>query len=73
MTFKPKQLDSEATKVFNETEVGVLLESVDSKLDLILETQKGMRDDIKGIRKDHKDFSNRMDHVEIRLDVVEAR
>lgn len=39
MTFKPKQLGPNAVKIFNETEVGTLLESIDDKLDLILESQ----------------------------------
>lgn len=73
MTFKPKQLDPEAVKVFSETEVGTLIENIDSKLDLILEVQKGVRDDIKDIGRDYKKLSDRVDRTEIRLDVIEAR
>lgn len=47
MTFKPKQLDPEVVKTFSETEVGTLLENIDDKLDLILESQTGMRTEIR--------------------------
>ena len=47
MTFKPKQLDPEAVTTFSGTEVGTLLENIDSKLELILEGQDGMRSDIR--------------------------
>lgn len=73
MTFKPKQLDPKAVKAFSETEVGTLIESIDDKLDLILESQNGMRDDIKFIKSDYKHLGERVDKTEIRLDVVEAR
>ena len=49
MIFKPKQLDPEAVKTFSGTEVGTLLEHIDSKLELILEGQDGMREDIKTV------------------------
>ena len=73
MTFKPKQLDSEAVKIFSETEVGTLLENIDDKLGLILESQNGMRDDIKTMKTDYKQLDNRVIKTEIRLDVIEAR
>ena len=73
MTFKPKQLDPKSIKVFSETEVGALVENIDSKLDLILETQNGIRNDVKDILKDYKNLKERVDHTEIRLDVIEAR
>ena len=73
MTFKPKQLDPKSIKVFSETEVGALVENIDSKLDLILETQNGIRNDVKDIGKDYKNLKERVDHTEIRLDVIEAR
>ena len=72
MTFKLKQLNSEAVKIFSGTEVGALIENIDSKLDLILEVQTGMRDDIRGIGKDYKKLSDRVDRTEVRLDVIEA-
>ena len=37
MTFKPKQLDPDVVKIFSETEVGTLLESIDDKLSMILD------------------------------------
>lgn len=40
MTFKPKQLDPEAVKVFSESEVGVLLENIDDRLGVIIESQQ---------------------------------
>lgn len=73
MTFKPKQLDPKAVKAFSETEVGTLIESIDDKLDLILESQTGMRDDIRTLKSDYKRVGNRVDKTEIRLDVIEAR
>lgn len=73
MTFKPKQLDKDAVKVFSETEVGTLLESIDSKLELILETQQSTRDDIKELRKDYKNLDGRVERTEIRLDTIETR
>ena len=73
MTFKPKQLDPKSIKVFSETEVGALVENIDSKLDLILETQNGIRNDVKDIGKDYKNLKERVDHTEIRLDVIDAR
>ena len=73
MTFKPKQLDPEAVKTFSETEVGALIESIDDKLDLILESQTGMRDDIRTLKSDYKRVGDRVEKTEIRLDVIEAR
>ena len=73
MTFKPKQLDPEAVKTFSETEVGTILENIDEKLDLILESQNGMRTDIKTIKSDYKQLDERVSKTEIRLDTVEAR
>ena len=73
MTFKPKQLDPKATKVFSETEVGTLLENIDEKIDLILEGQKSMQGDIKAIKNNHQNLNSRVDRVEIRLDVIEAK
>ena len=55
------------------TVVGVLLEDVHDKLDLILEGQTGIRDDIKTIKNDHKNLEGRVGKTEIRLDVLEAR
>ena len=46
LSMTPKQLDPEAVKIFSETEVGTLLESIDDKLDLILESQNGICDDL---------------------------
>ena len=73
MTFKPKQLDPEAVKIFSETEVGTLLESIDDKLGLILENQDGIRDDVKVLKKDYQNIDDRVSKTEIRLDVIEAR
>ena len=73
MAFKPKQLDSKATKAFTEMEVSTLLESIDDKLDLMLEGQIGIRDDIKDLKTDHKQFNQRVERVEIRVDTIEAR
>ncbi|OGM99242.1 MAG: hypothetical protein A3C71_01200 [Candidatus Yanofskybacteria bacterium RIFCSPHIGHO2_02_FULL_43_15c] len=73
MTFKPKQLDPEAVKIFSETEVGTLLESIDDKLGLILENQDGIRDDVKTLKNDYRHIDDRVSKTEIRLDVIEAR
>ncbi len=73
MTFKPKQLDPEAVKIFSETEVGTLLENIDDKLGLILENQTGIRDDIKTMKNGYKHLDDRVTKTEIRLDVIEAR
>jgi len=73
MIFKPKQLDSDIVKTFSETEIGVILENIDEKLDLILESQSGMRSDIKEIKSNYKHIDDRIGKTEIRLDVVEAR
>ena len=73
MVFKPKQLDPNATKVFSENEVGTLLESLDSKIDLILESQEAMSADIKTIKAGFRELTTRVDRTEIRLDVIEAR
>lgn len=73
MKIKLKQLDSEAVKAFTETEVGTLLEDIDSKLDLILESQKSMANDIKDMSKDYNKLDNRVERTEIRLDVIETR
>ena len=53
MVFKPKQLDPKATKAFTEMEVSTLLESIDDKLDLILEGQIEPRNGIKDLKTDH--------------------
>jgi len=50
-----------------------LIENIDSRLDLILEAQKGVWDDIKDIGRDYKKLSDRIDRAEIRLDVIDAR
>lgn len=55
------------------TEVGVLFENVDDKLGLIIESQNGMRDDIRTIKRDYKHIDDRVEKTEIRLDVIEAR
>ena len=73
MTFKPKQLDPEAVKVFSETEVGTLLENIDDKLGLILENQTGISEDVKTLKKNHKHMDDRVSKTEIRLDVIETR
>lgn len=73
MTFKPKQLDPEAVKIFSETEVGTLLESIDDKIGLILESQNGIRDDVKTMKSGYKHLDDRVGKTEIRLDVIEAR
>lgn len=73
MTFKPKQLDPEAVKAFSETEVGTLLENIDDKLGLILESQHGIRDDVKTLKSGFQHMDNRVSKTEIRLDVIEAR
>lgn len=73
MIFKPKQLDPEAVKVFSETEVGTLLENIDGKLDLILEGQKGIRDDVRVVKGDYQNLDKRVTKTEVRLDAVEAR
>ena len=39
MVFKPKQLDPNAVKPFTDTEVGTILESIDDKLNILLEGQ----------------------------------
>lgn len=51
MTFKPKQLDPKATKVFGEAEVGTLLENIDDKLGLIFEGQDVVKSDITSLKK----------------------
>ncbi len=73
MTFKPKQLDPKSVKVFSETEVGTLLEDIDSKIDLILEGQNFIQNDIKTIKNSHQNLNSRVDRTEIRLDVIEAK
>ncbi|OGN03328.1 MAG: hypothetical protein A2655_00670 [Candidatus Yanofskybacteria bacterium RIFCSPHIGHO2_01_FULL_43_42] len=73
MTFKPKQLDPEAVKVFSETEVGTLLENIDGKLDLILEGQNGICEDIRVVKSGYQSLDKRVAKTEARLDVVEAR
>lgn len=73
MTFNPKQLDPKAVKIFSETEVGTLLESIDDKLGLILESQSGIRDDVKTLKSDYRHIDDRVSKTEIRLDVIEAR
>jgi len=73
MTFKPKQLDPEAVKIFSESEVGTLLESIDGKLDLLLENQSGTSNNVKTLENDHKHLDDRVSKTEIRLDVIEAR
>lgn len=73
MTFKPKQLDSEAVKTFSETEVGTLLENIDDKLDLILEGQNGISKDVGTIKGDYKRLDERIGRTEIRLDAIEVR
>lgn len=73
MIFKPKQLDPEAVKTFSETEVGTLLESIDDKLGLILESQNGIRDNVKTLKSDYEHIDDRVSKTEIRLDVIEAR
>lgn len=55
------------------TEVGVLFENVDDKLGLIIESQNGIRDDIKTIKNDRRRLDERVSKTEIRLDVIEAR
>jgi len=73
MAFKPKQLDPKATKSFSEMEVSTLLESIDDKLDLILEGQIGLQDSIKDLKTDHGQLNQRVERVEIRVDTIEAR
>ena len=73
MAFKPKQLDPTAAKVFSEGEVGMLIESIDGKLDLLLEGQQSIRDDLKGIKADHRRLGERVDHLEVRVDTIETR
>lgn len=73
MTFKPKQLDPKAVKIFSETEVGTLLESIDDKLGLILESQSGICDNVKTLKSDYRHIDDRVSKTEIRLDVIEAR
>lgn len=60
MTFKPKQLDPKAVKTFSETEVGTPLENIDDKLGLILESQNGIRDDIKTLKNDSRRIDDRV-------------
>lgn len=55
------------------TEAGVLFEDVHDKLDLILESQSGIRDDVKTIKSNYKHIDDRVSRTEIRLDVIEAR
>lgn len=73
MAFKPKQLDPKATKSFSEMEVSTLLESIDDKLDFILEGQIGLRDGINDLKTDNKQLNQRIECVEIRVDTIEAR
>lgn len=73
MTFKPKQLDPETVKTFNETGVGTLLEDIDNKLDIILEGQNGIQKDIRTIKNGYKQLEERVDRTEVRLDVIETR
>lgn len=73
MIFKPKQLDPEAVKIFSESEVGTLLESIDGKLDLLLENQSGTSNNVKTLEKNYKHLDDRVSKTEIRLDVLEAR
>lgn len=62
------------TEVKNlRTEVGVLFENVDDKLGLIIESQNGIRDDIKTKKNDYKRLDERVGKTEIRLDIIEAR
>ena len=56
-----------------QTEVGVLFEDVHDKLDLILESQSGIRDDVKTLKNDYQYVDDRVSKTEIRLDVIEAR
>ena len=55
------------------TEVGALFENIDDKLGLIIESQSGMRDDLKILKTEIKRLDDRVSRTEIRLDVVEAR
>ena len=54
-------------------EVSTLLESIDDKLDLILEGQIGLQDSIKDLKTDHGQLNQRVERVEIRVDTIEAR
>ena len=56
-----------------QTEVGVLFEDVHDKLDLILESQSGIRDDVKTLKNDYQYVDDRVSKTEIRLDVIESR
>jgi len=73
MTFKPKQLDPKAVKIFSGNEVGTILEDIDEKLDLILESQNGMRAEAKTIKSDYQRLDERVGRTEVRLDAIEAR
>ena len=55
------------------TEVGVLFENVDDKLGLIIDSQNGIRDDVKTLKNDYRHIDDRVSKTEIRLDVIEAR
>ena len=73
MTFKPKQLDPKAVKIFSENEVGTLLEDIDNKLELILEGQDGIKSDIRSTKNNYEQLEERVGRTEVRLDTVEAR
>jgi len=73
MVFKPKQLDPKATKAFTEMEVSTLLESIDDKLDLILEGQIEPRNGIKDLKTDHWQLDQRVERIEVRVDTIETR
>ncbi|HEY4474925.1 MAG TPA: hypothetical protein VJC06_03320 [Candidatus Paceibacterota bacterium] len=47
------------------TEVGVLFEDVHDKLDLILESQHGIRDDVKTMKNDYGHIDTRVSKTEI--------
>ncbi|OGN08569.1 MAG: hypothetical protein A2750_02085 [Candidatus Yanofskybacteria bacterium RIFCSPHIGHO2_01_FULL_45_42] len=73
MTFKPKQLDPKAVKIFSENEVGTLLEDIDNKLELILEGQDGIKSDIRSTKNNYEQLEERVGRTEVRLDTVGAR
>ena len=59
-------------KSFTTTEVGTLLEDINSKFDLLAEGQSGLREDVHGLKEEVNKLAGRMDRLEITTKFMKA-
>lgn len=72
MTFKPKQLDPKAARVFTGSEVGTLLESIDEKLDVLVEGQKTLDSRLKRVETKVEVLTDTVGDIKVDLTEVKA-